>query len=191
MRTPFAMLSSAAVLLAACLVGCGKEENLKRQIVLFPNSKNFKEEWFIKLLPNGDTLMHGVNKEYFWNGSTKRSVVWKDGKKDGTAQAWYDNGAVKWQKAYVMGEKTGTWRLFFSDGHPWIVLTHVGGAIDGKVQVWDKTDADKPKEAIYAKGACTGGECGILDPKIVPEEAAPAERTPLERDNESLREFLE
>jgi antitoxin component YwqK of YwqJK toxin-antitoxin module len=178
-------------MIAVLFAGCGKEENLKRHIVLYPNSKNFKEEWTIKTLPNGDTLMHGVNKEYFWNGSTKKSVVWKEGKRDGSAQAWYDNGANKWQKSYDNGKKVSTWRLFYSDGHPWIVAPYQNDALNGKVQVWDKADLDKPKEAEYKDGSCVSGDCGLLDPKKAAEDAAPADKTQVQRDNESLAEFLD
>lgn len=177
--------------MAAMFAGCGKEENLKRHIVLYPNSRNFKEEWTIKMLPNGDTLMHGVNKEYFWSGSTKKSVVWKEGKKDGSAQAWYDNGANKWQKTYDNGKKVATWRLFYPDGHAWIIAPFKDGQLSGTVQVWDKADLDKPKEAAFANGACTTGDCNLLDPKPVPEDAAPADKTSITRDNESLAEFLD
>jgi hypothetical protein len=177
--------------LAAFLAGCGKEENLKRHIVLYPNSKNFKEEWTIKMLPNGDTVMHGVNKEYFWSGSTKKSVVWKDGKKDGSAQAWYDNGANMWQKSYDNGKKVSTWRLFYSNSHPWIVMSFKNGGIDGKVQVWDKADIDNPKEATFANGACTAGDCGLLDLKQIAPDAAPADKAMITKDNDIIQDFLD
>jgi hypothetical protein len=190
MKMSLANLAWAAVL-AAMLAGCGKEENLKRHIVLYPNSKNFKEEWVIKMLPNGDTLMHGVAKEYFWSGSTKKSVIWKEGKKDGGAQAWYDNGANEWQKSYIGGKREGTWRLFFPDGHAWVIVEYKNDALNGKAQVWAKSDEEKPKEATFQNGSCVSGECGLLDPIKVGEDAPPPEKTAAEKANQTMAEFLE
>ena len=182
---------ACAALAATIFLGCGKEEqNLKRQMVFFPNSKNFKQEWTIKMLPNGDTLMHGVAKEYFWNGSTAKSVVWKEGQRDGTAQAWYDNGRVKWQKSYDKGKRTNIWRLSYSDGRPWLVVIYVEGGLTGKAQAWENGVAE-PKEAEFLKGSCVSGDCSILEPKLLPEAATPAEKTEAERVTATIQEFLD
>lgn len=172
---------------------CGKEqENLARRAYTFPNSKALKSEWTIKTLPSGDTAMHGVAKEYYWGGSVKKSVVWKDGQKDGSAQAWYDNGGQQWQKSYDKGRKTGTWRLFYSDGNPWIVMAfNAQGMLEGKVQKWDRADPSQPKESTYAGGTCTSGDCTLLELPQVPEGAPQAAKVQITRDQEILADFLD
>lgn len=179
-----------AALFSILLAACNKEENLKRRVVLYPNGKNFKEEWTVKILPNGDTLMHGVSKEYFWGGSTKKSVVWKDGKRDGSAQAWYDNGGAKWQKSYDAGKKVGTWRLFYANGHPWMAINYQNDVMNGKVQVWDRDDAEAPVEAVFANGACNSGECGLLDQKPPAPNAPPPDKNQI-RDKDIVQDFMD
>ncbi len=190
----------AAAALAAIawggLSGCGskEKENLARRIVYHPgNSKSIKLEWTIKKLANGDTLLHGVMKEFYWGGADKKAVVYKDGKRDGTAQAWYDNGKQQWMKTYEKGRKASTWRLFYSDGGSWIVLNHdKEGNIDGTVRKWDRgADPEKPVEAVFTKGTCTSGDCRLLDPPEMTPDTPPQNKTQVERDREILADFLD
>jgi antitoxin component YwqK of YwqJK toxin-antitoxin module len=141
----------AAALAAFALTGftgCGSEEkeNLARRIVYHPgNSQSIKLEWTVKKLPGGDTALHGVMKEFYWGGANKKAVEYKDGLRDGTAQAWYDNGAQQWLKSYAKGRKVSVWRLFYSDGNPWLVVNHnKEGEIEGTVQKWDRMNPDTP-----------------------------------------------
>lgn len=177
------------------LTGCGKdvEPNLARRIVYHPgNGKHIQLEWTINKLPNGDTLMHGVMKEYYWNGSNKKSVIWVDGKRDGSAQSWYDNGNQQWQKSYEKGNKVNTWRLFFPDGNPWIVLSHnKEGGLEGTVQRWDRFETATPKEAVFSKGSCVSGDCNILAlPEVVETDPQP-NKVQTAKDREILADFLD
>lgn len=189
----------AAVTLSAFaalgLSGCGSEEkeNLARRIIYHPgNGKDIKVEWTINKLPNGDTLLHGPMKEYHRGGSNKKSVEWKHGRKDGTAQAWYENGRQQWLKSYKEGRKVSTWRLFFSDGNPWMVLHYnKEGALEGTVQRWDRQDPAQPKEAVYANGNCTSGDCNLLELPEAAEDLPPANKVQIARDREILADFLD
>ena len=172
-------------------LGCGKDENVEKRIVFHPKGRIIKEEWLIKRTPRGDTLLHGVRKENYWNGAAKQAVVWKEGKRDGSAQAWYENGALKWQKSYVEGKKEGTWRLYYKGGHTWMTVTYLNDALEGAAQVWEKADSDTPKEVKYAKGSCISGECAALDGPPITEDLAPEKKLELTRDREIIREFLD
>lgn len=188
-------VATLAALSLAGLSGCGSDEkeNLARRIVYHPgNSKNIKLEWTINKLPSGDTLLHGVMKEYYWSGTDKKAIVYKDGQRDGTAQAWYDNGSQQWQKTYEKGKKVNVWRLFYSDGNPWLVVNHnQEGEIDGTVQRWDRMDPATPAEAVFAKGSCTAGDCKVLDlPEVTP-ETPPQNKNAIARDREILADFLD
>lgn len=174
--------------------GCASEEkeNLARRIVYHPGGgQNIKLEWTINKLPNGDTLLHGVMKEYYWGGTVKKSVEWNSGKKHGTAQAWYDNGGQQWQKSYVEGKKVSTWRLFFSDGNPWMVLNYKDNTLQDTVQKWDRQDPAQPKAAAFANGNCVSGDCTLLDLPQVTEETTPAAKVQINRDREIFADFLD
>lgn len=189
-----AMAALAAFLLLG-LSGCGKDEkeDLRRRIVYHPgNSKSIQLEWTVKLHPNGDTSMHGAMKEYYWGGANKKSVEWKDGRKDGSAQAWYDNGSQQWIKSYEKGRKARTWRLFFSDGNPWMVMNfNKEGALEGQVQRWDRMDPGQVREATFANGNCASGDCNILALPEVTDETPPANRNAIARDREIMADFLD
>jgi hypothetical protein len=179
---------SLAALFAVYLMGCGKEPIPEYRIVYYPNKKNVKEEWSIIRTPRGDTLQHGVHKQYFWNGTPAQSEVWKQGKRQGSAQAWYESGEVKWQKNYVDNKPDGTWRLNRKGGQPWEVINFDKGLIDGTVQIWDKADAGMVKEAVFAKGNCVSGECGLMDfPAISSDTGAVA--IEMARDREIVEAF--
>lgn len=182
---------SIAILAGALLAGCGKEVKLERRAVKFPNGKSIKEDWTITRSPNGDTLEHGVHRKFFWNGNTEESVIWKMGKRDGSAQAWYESGELKWQKTYEDGKKKGTWRLFYRDGQPWITAIYEMDALKGPVEVWDKSGAEAPRKAEFANGSCVSGDCALLDAPVIPPEITPAEKVALTRDWEIVRAFLE
>ncbi len=193
MRRFIAMAALSAFALLG-FSGCGSEEkeNLARRIVYHPGgAKNIKLEWTINKLPNGDTLIHGVMKEYYWGGTTKKSVEWNSGNKHGTAQAWYDNGGQQWQKSYAEGKKTSTWRLFFPDGNPWMILHYKDDALDGTIQKWDRQDPAQPKESVYASGNCISGDCNLLALPEVTEETTPAVKVHINRDREILADFLD
>jgi hypothetical protein len=111
------------------------------------------------------------------------------GKKDGSAQAWYENGAVKWQKSYDDGDKKGTWRLFYLDGKPWIVVNYVNDKLSGTVQVWDKSGGE-PKEAQFKDGSCQSGDCALLEAPVIPPDAPAADKVEATRSWEIVQDFL-
>jgi hypothetical protein len=186
------VLAALLALAGAIFQGCGEEErNLKRRIVYHPNSKNIRTEWIVDVKPNGDTALHGAVKDYYWGGGSRKSVVWADGVRDGSAQAWYENGDQMWQKNYVKGRKDGTWRLFYSDGKPWMVMTFdKEGKLEGEVKRWGR-DSENPDVAAFSAGACASGNCNILALPEVPEEASTAEKKLIAKDLEILVEFLD
>ena len=183
--------ASLALALALALSGCGEDIKLERRTITYPNGKSVREDWTFYRKPNGDSLEHGVHKKFFWSGATSESVIWKEGKRDGSAQAWYENGSVKWQKSYDKGKKQGTWRLSYKDGHPWMVIVHDKDLIVGEVQVWDKSGAPDPKTATYANGSCQSGACNLLEAPVIPPDITAAEQVELTRDWEIVKDFLD
>ena len=175
--------------LVLALIGCGDDLRIERRSVTYPNGKSVKEDWTFTRKPNGDTLEHGVHKKFFWNGNPSESVICKMGKKDGSAQAWYENGASKWQKSYDNGAKQGTWRLSYMDGKPWIVTNYVKDQLNGQVQVWGKDGGD-PKTAEFANGVCKSGECALLDAPVIAEDAPAAEKIEATRSWDIIKDFL-
>jgi hypothetical protein len=183
-------LISLAATFAILLIACGKEPIPEYRIVYYPNKKNVKEEWSIIRTPRGDTLEQGVHKQYFWNGTTASSEVWKKGLRDGSAQAWYENGTVKWQKSYAEGKRQGTWRLSYKDGHPWMVVGYDKDVLNGKAQVWGKDDATESKEAEFKAGNCVSGECALLEPAPAPVDTSAAAQVEAARSREIVSGFL-
>jgi hypothetical protein len=193
MRGPIsiALPVAAAFAIAMVFTGCGDDIKLERRSVTYPNGKSVKEDWTFIRKPNGDSLEHGVHKKFFWSGGTSESVIWKMGKRDGSAQAWYENGAVKWQKNYDAGKKQGTWRLFYKDGHPWIITEYDKDMLVGTVQFWDKSGETEPKTAQYANGTCQSGACNLLEAPILPEDVTATEKVEITRDWDIIKEFLD
>ena len=161
-----------AALFAILVMGCQKEPIPEYRFVYYPNKKNVKEEWSIIRTPRGDTMEQGIHKQYYWDGGTAQSEIWKQGKRDGSAQAWYEGGQVKWQKTYAAGKREKTWRLFRKDGKPWLVITYENDAMHGPVQVWGEENMTPPdgsagdgpsEEAVFSKGNCVSGECALLE----------------------------
>ncbi len=185
------VFASLALPIALMLAACGEDVKLERRTVTYPNGKSVKEDWTFYRKPNGDSVAQGVHKKFFWSGSTSESVIWKDGKRDGSAQAWYENGAVKWQKSYAMGKRTNAWRLSYKDGQPWIVAAYKDDKLDGTVQVWDKADASQPKEAVFKDGNCASGDCSLLDAPKLPDDIAPAQKVEKTRAWEIVKDFLD
>ena len=185
------VLLSIAFSIAALLAACGEDVKLERRSVTYPNGKSVKEDWTFYRKPNGDSVAQGVHKKFFWSGSTSESVIWKEGKRDGSAQAWYENGAVKWQKSYDEGKKTGIWRLSFKDGHPWMVVAYKDDKLAGTAQVWDKADASRPREARFQNGNCVSGDCALLEPPVLPPDLPAGEKVEKTRDWEIVRDFLD
>lgn len=185
------VLSIIAFTIAAYLIGCGDDVKLERRTVTYPNGKSVKEDWTFQRKPNGDSVAQGIHKKFFWSGSTSESVIWKDGKRDGSAQAWYENGAVKWQKSYDAGKKTNTWRLSYKDGNPWMVAAYKDDKLNGTVQVWDKADAAQPKEAQFKDGNCQSGECALLDAPVLPADVTASEKVEKTRDWDIVKDFLD
>jgi len=177
--------------LTMILSGCGKEVKLERRAVMYPNGKTVMEDWTITRMPNGDTLLHGVRRKLFWNGTNSESVMWNMGQKHGTSLAWYESGEMKWQKAFEKGEPKGTWRLFYRDGKPWINVNHEKSQIHGTVEVWDRTGSGEPRKAEFAKGACVSGDCSLLEAPAVPSDITAAEKVEMTRSWDIIREFLE
>jgi antitoxin component YwqK of YwqJK toxin-antitoxin module len=184
-------LLSIALPVAALLIGCEQDVKLERRTVTYPNGKSVKEDWTFYRKPNGDSIAQGVHKKFFWNGTTSESVVWKEGRRDGSAQAWYENGGVKWQKSYEAGKKKGTWRLFYKDGHPWMVLPYKDDKLEGTVQVWDKADVSQPKEAKFQNGACQSGDCALMEAPAIPPDLPAPEKLEKTRDWDIVRDFLD
>lgn len=176
--------------LSFILAGCGEDMRLERRTVTYPNGKSIREDWTFTRKPNGDTLEHGVHKKFFWNGNPSESVIWKLGKRDGSAQAWYDNGAAKWQKSYGDGERQSTWRLFYSDKQPWMVVNYAKDKLHGKAQAWGKTGGD-PKEAEFEHGICKSGDCALLEIPEIPAGTPAPEKAEATRSRDILKDFLD
>jgi hypothetical protein len=194
MRFLIASLAIATVALAG-LSGCGKDEkeDLARRIVYHPGGgKDIRLEWTIKKLPAGDTALHGVMKEYYAGGANRKSVVYVDGLKDGSAQAWWEHGGQQWQKSYDKGKKARTWRLFYTDGNPWMVLAfNKEGFLEGTAQRWERDDPAQPKEAVFANGNCTSGDCNLLALPEATGDMPAANKLMVNRDREILADFLD
>jgi hypothetical protein len=151
------------ILLGALLwAGCSKEAPLEQRVILHPN-KSIWKKWTIQRTPQGDTLIHGAYKEFYWNGSPSQVTEYRYGVREGTSQAWYDNGNSKWTKVYRQNKREGVWRLYSSDGRPLMEANFKDGLMHGPFRAWDKTDTSIVVTAEYLKGQCSGGACGAKD----------------------------
>ena len=147
---------------AVLWLGCSKDAPLEQRTILHPN-KSIWKKWTIQRTPQGDTLIHGAYKEFYWNGSPAQSTEYKYGIRQGTSQAWYDNGNSKWTKVYRENKREGIWRLYSSNGLPLMEVNFKDGLLHGPFRVWDKIDTSVVVEAEYLNGQCFKGACGAMD----------------------------
>lgn len=171
--------------------GCEKPPIPEYRIVYYPNKKNIKEEWSIVRTPRGDTMEHGTHKTYNWDGSVATSAVWKQGKKDGSSQAWYESGTEQWQKFYKEGKRQGKWRLVYKEGNPWINVNYSEDKLNGKAQSWNRGDSTKTKEAIYNNGNCISGDCSVLDVPAPSQDTSTAVQAEIKKVTGTITTFLE
>ncbi len=183
-------LTLISILSTTLFLACEKEPKPEFRIVYYPDKQNIKEEWSSIRLPNGDTLEHGNHRKHYKMGQVSESDVWVKGVRNGTSQAWYEDGGTKWQRNYVNGKKEGTFRLNFVGGHPWMVVNYVDNRIEGKVQVWDREDVTTPREAVFTKGNCSSGDCGLFDAPPASAETSPEKMVLQKRANEIVQAFL-
>ena len=176
---------------ALILMGCDKPPVPEYRIVYYPNKKNIQEEWSIVRTPRGDTLEQGTHKKYNWDGSVSSSVVWKQGKQDGSSQAWYEDGKEKWQKFYKEGKRHGKWRLVYKEGTPWMSINYSEDKLNGKAQSWDRSDSTKVKEAIFNNGNCISGDCTVLDAPVTSQDTSSAIQAEIKKTSETIAAFLE
>jgi hypothetical protein len=181
---------SLAALFAVAFIGCTKEPMPEYRIVYYPNKKNVKEEWSIVRTPRGDTLEQGTHKHYFWDGAVAQSEIWKQGKREGTALAWYENATPKWQRKFEGGMRQGMWRLFYKDGNPWLVANYDKDLLNGPVHVYDKQDSTMKKEAIFTAGNCVSGDCTLLEFAPAPVDTAAKVNIEQANEREILEDFL-
>ena len=64
------------------------------------------------------------------------------------------------------------------------------GFLEGTVQRWDRAEPT-PKEAVYANGNCSSGDCNILALPEVTEDMPPGNKLLVNRDREILTDFLD
>ncbi len=147
---------------AAFLLGCTQEAKLEPRVIMHPN-KSIWKKWSIQRTPQGDTLIQGPYKEFYWDGSPSQSTEYKDGLRQGSSDAWYENGKSKWTKMYDQNKKVGIWRLYSANGYPNLEVHFAEGLMDGSLKIWDVTDSTSFVEAQFTKGQCSGGACNALD----------------------------
>ncbi len=176
------------LLVAGLLAACSQQAPLEQHVVLHPN-KSIWKEWFIRRTPQGDTVLQGPFKEFYWNGSPAQVTQYQNGLKDGSAQAWYENGANKWTKFYHQGKPDGVWRLYTEDGRPRLEVTYANGAIQGTVKIWDQNDTTSVRSLTFQHGQCIGGDCSAFDSL----QASPLTPTVADKNSEAarIRDFLE
>jgi len=180
----------SVLFIGAGLLACSEEKKLERRVVLHPNKAVWKE-WNIERTPKGDTLIQGPYKEFFWNGSPAQSTLYKDGKKEGSSQAWYDNNALKWAKVYAADKPTAEWHLYTREGRAWMTIAfNDKGQIEGKVKAWDRVDASTIYDAEFKGGECVSGDCAVLNP-VIPDDLPESSKSVLLKDKETVSAFLE
>ena len=151
--------------IAITFSACTKEIVLEKRVVLHPNKAIWKI-WSIQKTPQGDTLIQGPFKEFYWDGAPAISTEYKDGAKDGTCQAWYENGATKWTKHYNQDRRDGTWHLFSKDGRNIMETSFEAGLMEGTMKIWNRNDSAMVNVSKYRHGKCQEGGCGALDSLI-------------------------
>ncbi len=181
----------AGALVLGLLSSCSEDKKLERRVVMHPNNSVWKE-WYIERKPDGDTLIQGAFKEFFWNGSPEGSTIYEDGLKEGSSQAWYDNNSVKWQKVFKHDKPTGTWHLFTRDGKNWMEMSfNAEGEKEGPAKVWDRIEINTVHEATFAKDACVSGDCEAFTHPTIPDDLPESAKQALAKEMDVIQAFLE
>lgn len=79
-------------------------------------------------------VRNGFYYEYFKNGNTKVSAVFKNGKLHGSKKVFYPNGNIKWEANYEGGLENGPYIEFSPNGSIISEANFRNGKLDGEVR---------------------------------------------------------
>jgi hypothetical protein len=118
------------------LIGCGEELPLEEKIVTHPGRGSVWKKYHFQITPQRDTLIQGAYQEFYWDATPALSTIYKDGKPQGSSQAWYESGELKWTKNYDAGQPKGAWRLYSMNGQNWGEVVYLNGKREGQAKCW-------------------------------------------------------
>ena len=79
---------------------------------------------------------HGPFNEWYESGQLKETGEYSDDDKFGTWKAWYENGQLKEAGFYISGDKSGDWTFWFEDGQKREEGHYSSGNPYGKWTTW-------------------------------------------------------
>jgi hypothetical protein len=58
----------------------------------------------------------GLRTLWFFDGTKRAEINYKDGQRDGEFTFWHNNGKIKYQGSYINGQVVGIWTLWYFNG---------------------------------------------------------------------------
>lgn len=75
-----------------------------------------RSSWSARICPNGRYLLHGLQEDYYENGSKQHEAVYENGRKTGEEIYWMPDGTKKWSWHRDIKSNTGVWIHYWPNG---------------------------------------------------------------------------
>ncbi len=136
------LLSSLAALLFACY-----HESQRVVVQTFPDGKVELEKYFI-IRSNDSILVKEIG--YYPGGKKRIEGEYKEGKREGRWNYWFENGN-KWSEAYYVGDiRDGRSTVWHENGKKYFEGNYKAGERTGLWKFWDE-EGRSVKEINYDK----------------------------------------
>ena len=126
------------ILFVLFFVGCSKP--IKKESLI--------DKGGLKYHPETKELYSGEVFSFYMGGNKKSETTYKDGKKDGLNNIWYENGRKKYEGTYKDGKQDGLWTLWDKDGKKESETHYKDGELNGLSTYWDE-NGQKYYEGTY------------------------------------------
>ena len=102
-------------------------------------------------------MLNGFYKAYFFDGSPRYTIYYKNDAPDSLYKQYYYGGMLKTEGRYKNGEKQGEWKHYNKDGSLFETEVYKDGSLHGKDKFFNK-DGTLDLEVTYKDGE-TDGPC--------------------------------
>jgi hypothetical protein len=120
-----------------------------------PNTTNMKSDSFVHpAMPADPKITDGMNITRWPNGNVKMQGNYKDGKRQGEWQSFFENGKINSDEIFVDGQTNGKVTVYYENGKKRYEGENNNGKLNGVWNYWDE-NGKLVRSVDYTKQAAT------------------------------------